>query len=254
MSGIRAPGARGRIGDYAWWQLRDYAMGPAIWTVLVVFVLGVFPLLMMKYASTQGSMPPQRPDAAVRQSFGSLVGIIAALGPMIAVARLASRDRAPGLSRFLFSQPVGVTRYYLQAWFVRWAALLGITLVVVLCINQLVSPVPWLEALGAVGISWVLVGGVAFLLTVLTAQDAGVLIGVYLIPTLLQALHETIPTWWWVKPLLAILPPMHKLDGLHKAVMQHTAMPQGDLWHVLLYGTACVALGAWLVRRLPLVR
>ncbi len=173
MIAARTDGGRGRIGEYAWWQLRDYAVGPAIWTMLVVFMIGVFPLLVTRYAAGNLRASPEEIDARLKQTFGALVGFLGVLGPMLAVARLASRDRAPGLSRFLFSQPVSVTRYYLQAWFVRWAGLLAITAVVTLGIDQFVGTVPWLEALGAVGISWVLIGGVAFLLTVLTAQDSG---------------------------------------------------------------------------------
>ncbi len=254
MNGPGGVRVRGRLGDYAWWQLRDYATGPAIWTVVVVFVLGIFPLLMMKYASARGGVPPAQLDGLVAQSFASFVGIMAALAPMIGVARLASHDRAPGLSRFLFSQPVGIRRYYLQAWAVRLAAALAITLAMSLAINQFVAKVPWLGAAGAVGISWALVGGVAFLLTVLTAHDAGAIIALYLMPTLLSTLHETAPTWWWVKPLLTVLPPTHKLDALHRALLQHTAVSPGDLWHVLLYGAGCVVLATWLVRRLPMVR
>ncbi len=67
-------------------------------------------------------------------------------------------------------------------------------------------------------------------------------------------LHKSAPAWWWVKPLLTVLPPMQKLGALHDALLRHSAIGQGDLLHVLLYGTACVVLGAWLVRRLPLVR
>jgi hypothetical protein len=93
------------------------------------------------------------------------------------------------------------------------------------------------------------------LLSVLLARDSAVLIGFYLLVTIINTVKENVPSArWWTKPVLAVLPPFHELGTVRDALLRGTPMPSGDLWHALLVGTACVALATYLVRRLPLVR
>jgi hypothetical protein len=246
---------RGRIGDYAFWQWRDYALGPMIWTIIATFMIGVFPMIMLRLHTAEANIPEEQLNRMFGQGYGTMIGILAFMGSFLAVSRCVSRDRSPGLARFLFAKPIGVSRYYLQEWLVRAATVMAIAAITALLINQYIFPVRLLGAVGSVGTSLVLIGGVGFLLSVLTAQDTLLLIVVYLVPDMLDSLQNVFPGWKWLfNGLLTVMPPMHQLDDLRNALIQNTAVAQGTLWHVLLYGTGCIALAWYLVRRMPLVR
>jgi hypothetical protein len=241
---------RGRFGAYALWQLRDYAKSPMIWTILAGAVFGAFPLIMLRLQASR--MPGEPPYA---QAFEPFVAVLAFAAPMLAVLRMVSADRAPGLTRFLFAKPVGVRWYYGQAFFVRAVAGLAVVALSAIMINTFIGTVPWAEGLAAIAIGFVLIGGVGFLLSVLTKQDGGLLIALYLIPDVLSQIIQAKETWrWWAEPLLTILPPMHRQDEIRRALLAHAEVPQGDVIHSLLYGAGCLILGVFLVRKLPLVR
>lgn len=246
---------RGRLGAYALWQAGDYLLGPAIWTVFVAGVLGVFPMIMFQAQMSHANVPAGQLDTMMAQRLDAFIGILAFFGPMLAVNGLVSKDRAPGLSRFLFAKPVGVAQYYAQAWVIRGGLLLAVTALSVAAVNSFLMKVALLPALGTVGVSWLLIGGAGLLVSVLTAQDTGVLIVVYLLPDLLDGMPQVAPSmnWLW-KPLLEVMPPMHRLDEIRRSLFGSGPIPGGDIWHAALYGVACVALAAYLVRRLPLVR
>jgi hypothetical protein len=108
--------------------------------------------------------------------------------------------------------------------------------------------------LAAVGAAWVLIGGAGFLLSVLINKDVAVLFIIYLVPTLLDSMARAGAAWWWVKPVLTIVPPTHKLAALRGGLLGPTTVNTGDLTHILLYGAGCAALALWLLRRMPLVR
>jgi ABC-type transport system involved in multi-copper enzyme maturation permease subunit len=244
---------RGRLGAYALWQLRDYASGPMIWTMLAVAVFGVFPLVVMKIHAAD--LPEMGSGGMYRQAFEGFVAVFGFLAPMLAVARIVSKDRSPGLTRFVFAKPVGVRQYYAQAWIVRTSAAILIAALTGALINQFIGDVPWGRGLEVVGICWVLVGGVGLLLSVLTKMDTGLLIAVYLIPDVLSQLISVRPAWsWWAKPVLTIMPPMHRLDEIRHAILTEAPFPQNDVIHALLYGAGCAAVAILLVRKLPLVR
>jgi hypothetical protein len=242
---------RGRLGAYALWQIRDYAKSPMIWTILAGSVFGAFPLIMMRLQASR--MPGA--DVPYARAFEPFVAVLAFAAPMLAVVRMVSADRAPGLTRFLFAKPVGVRWYYAQAFFVRALAGLAVVAISAILINTLIGTVPWAEGLAAIGIGFVLIGGVGFLLSVLTKQDGGLLIAIYLIPDVLAQIIQAKESWkWWAQPLLTILPPMHLQDEIRRALLSDAELPRGDVIHSLLYGAGCFVLGVFLVRRLPLVR
>ena len=246
---------RGRIQDYALWQWRDYALGPMIWTVVAVFMIGVFPLIMMKVHSAEMNIPTGQQGSMFLTAYDSMVGVLAFIGSFLAVSRFVSKDRTPGLTRFLFAKPVGVTHYYLQTWVLRMGTLVIVALITAVLINAYIFPVQIGGTVASVGASVLLIGGVGFLLSVLTAQDTLLLIAVYLIPDMLDGLQTVLPKWkWLLSGVLTVMPPMHKLDDLRHALIHQTPLSQGLLWHVVLYGAGSLVLASYLVRRMPLVR
>jgi hypothetical protein len=246
---------RGRLGAYALWQLRDYCLTVAgAGSLLLPFVIGVFPLLVMKYINIRNGGNPGQLQNVGLQSFDALVSAIAWIGAMLSIVSMVSADRQPGLTRFLFAKPIPVPAYYLQAWVVRGTALAAFTLLLTQIVNLLVLPVPWVMGIASVAIAWVLIGGVGFLLSVLTSRDGLSLVALYLVVVSLDGARQSLPTLHWVKWVMYVLPPMQKLEVLRHALLRGTPLPMGDFWHVIAYGAACTALATYLVRRLPLVR
>jgi ABC-type transport system involved in multi-copper enzyme maturation permease subunit len=232
------------------WQMRDYLAGPFVATVVITLALGMLPVIMFKAQTLPGA--PVDPNALALH-YQALVGVIGGLGSLIGAARLVSADRSPGLARMLFSKPVNPSSYYLQAWTVRGVTLAAFTLALGALVSLLLAPVDIGRGVAYVALAWLLVGGAGLLISALTAQDAGVFIGVYLLPGILVQLQRAYPGWTWLKPILTVMPPIHKLDDLRTGLLAGTT-PQGVLLHVILYGVGCVALSMFVIRRLPLVR
>ena len=245
--------ARGRIGHYAWWQFRDYALGPGAGTLFLVGLVSVLPILGLLRAM-QRAAPEATPAEVVGPAFVALVQFLSLVGPIVAVGSIVSPDRAPGLARFLFAKPISVSRYYLQLWCVRGAGLLLIALLCTGVVDVFAAPVPWQGAVLGVALTWLLIGGVGFLASVLMPRDSIYVIGIYAVTNLLDQFRTIAPQWRWAEVVLAVLPPMHKLGPLRSALMQGSGWDWGDAWHVMGWGGACVVAATLLVRRLPLVR
>jgi len=238
---------------YASWQVRDYLAGPGAGTAAIVFFVTVLPMLAIV-----GGMSPEAPHAEsgliVIQMFDTMVQFIAIVGSFISVSGFVSGDRSPGLARFLFARPVNVRAFYLQAWVVRGLSLVALALILSLIVHFFAAPVPWGRAAAVVAVSWILIGGLGFLASVLVQRDAVALVAVYLAPVTLDALRGGLPDTRWIGPALAVLPPVHLLGGIRTALLTGLPVDRGDLLHVLAFGVACVVLATFLVRRLPLVR
>ncbi len=244
---------RGRIASYAWWQLRDYAVGPGAGTLFLVGLVSVAPIFGMMRAMRTAA-PEATPTELVGPAFLALVQFLSLVGPIVAVGSIVSADRAPGLARFLFAKPVGVARYYLQAWLVRGAGLLAIALLCTLFVHHFAAAVPWQGAVLGIGLTWLLIGGVGFLASVLVPRDSIYVIGCYAVTSLLDQFRSIAPQWEWPGLALSILPPMHKLGPLRRALMEGSGWGWADGWHVIAWGVGCVVAATLLVRRLPLVR
>jgi ABC-type transport system involved in multi-copper enzyme maturation permease subunit len=244
---------RGRLGAYALWQLRDYMMGPGAGTFLVGLVI-LIPMFIAKRVMGPDSASPEQVARMLTQMFDQFVGLIAIAGPILGVAGMASADRHPGLSRFLFSKPIRVHEYYGLMWLVRGVSFLAITAVVSLIVNTFVVAVPIVDALAAASVAWILIAGVGLLISATVPRDVAVVFMVYMVPTILEMIVNGKNPWWWAKPLLTVMPPMHRLDELRQALLTGGSVVTSDVWHMVLYGAASLALAAYLVRRLPLVR
>jgi hypothetical protein len=241
------------MGAYAWWQLRDYAVGPGLGTLVIVVLVGIAPMYAAVSAMASRGVDAT-PNEIIVPLFNAFLQFIALVGPIAAVGSMVSADRAPGLTRFLFAKPVNVTRYYLQMWVVRGAGLLAITAALGLLVHFTVAPVNWSAAVLGVALTWLLLGGVGFLFSVLVPRDSVYVIGLFAATTLLQQFTQIAPEWTWVKPTLMVLPPMHKLGGIRTAFMDGSPLVWNDLWHVVGWGVGSLVVGALLLRRLPLVR
>jgi hypothetical protein len=239
--------ARGRVGDYARYQLRDYLVERGASTL----VLGA--LVMLVPVALGG---PESRGAAPALFTGAL-GSVALIGAIFALNGISSTDRQRGYFRFLFSKPVSVVRYYAQDLALRGVGLLGVSLVLFAAFALLTrGPVP-LWALAYVALAFALVGGVGFLLAAITHHDGIALVGVLVATTLVRA-GSTLLGWMGRGPVEAlqfvstVLPPFHLLDPARDALARGAAPPVGLLVWVLAYGLGSFGAGLLVLRHRPL--
>ena len=238
---------RARLVRYAPWQLRDYLRERGLSTL----VLGALILLV----------PPALGGPAARPAapafFAASIGNFGLLGVIFALNGLSSTDRQRGYFRFLFSKPVSVPRFYAQDAAVRLVGLLAVSLALCTAFAALTAtPLP-LWALAHVALTFVLVGGVGFLLGALTHHDGVALVGVLVLTALARA-GGALLGWLGSGPAEALqfvarlLPPFHLLDPARDALAGGTAPAAGVLVAILSYGLGCFAAGLLVLRHRPL--
>jgi len=240
---------RARMGRYALWQMRDYAVGAGGATAaLSVLVLSL---------AVAGGLPddPANRAAILR----SILGVAAAAGAVAGVSGLVSDDRSKGYYRFALAKPVSATRLYGQAFAIRGAGLLALLAAVwiagtvVMGAGSLLSDaLPRLLLFGAVG--YVLIGGVTFLLSTITRFAWLGTIALYAAAGITGGLAQSSH---WSRPLWAVahrvLPPFTQVTALYRDLLglsrRPIEHPVGTIAWMVGYGSAAIAAGIALLRR-----
>jgi ABC-type polysaccharide/polyol phosphate export permease len=239
---------------YLPWQVRDTvvkALAPAL-----VFALMASPTLMAMRAQ-QPELDLSTDPAGIQLAtavFQNMAVLSIWLGGLLMMTDVIATDRDRQFYRFLFAKPVVPWRFYLQRFVVGLAAFVGVYALVPALYSWLVSPVPIAHTLLAVGLMGLLIGGIATLVGALTRRDAFVTVIVYMVTSVLQGASEADALADWMDPIVELLPPIAKFTAA-RAMLLQGLMPDAEvLWHVGLYGAGLVALGLFLVKRLPLAR
>jgi hypothetical protein len=228
-----------RIGAYARWQLRDYAVGAGGATAaLAIIILAL---------SGAGFGPPD-PDARAALLL-SVLNKMAVIGAVAGVTGLVAEDRARGYYRFALARPVSAARLYGQAFAVRGVGLvlligaLWIVGTVLLGSGSVVSAsLPRL--LACVIVSYLLVGGVTFLVSTMTRYAWLATLAVAA-SSLISSLLADVPSWsrrLWVV-VTDVLPPFNHLASVLDGVLgtQPTPHLAGVLAWVAGYGVLAIA-------------
>jgi hypothetical protein len=243
---VSAP-RRARLARYARWQLADYLVERGVSTAILGAVIVLAPVVL--------GGPAAR--AAAPLLLAATIGNLGLLGTLFALNGISSTDRQRGYFRFLFSKPVSVPRFYLQDFLLRFAGLLAITLVLLGAFAVLAGVAFPVWAVAHVALTFMLVGGVGFLLSALTHHDGLALVGVYVGATLVRTAGAVLG--WLGRGAAAtfeivgtVLPPFHLLDAVRTALATGTAPRMGDLVWVLAYGLGCFAAGLLVLRHRPL--
>jgi hypothetical protein len=199
---------------------------------------------------------PLAPDSAA-----ALVAInvpnFALLATLFALNGLSGVDRQRGYFRFLFAKPVRVPWYYAQAFAVRAVGVLVVTLALLAAYALATrSPLAW-WALAYVALTYLLVGGVGFLVGSITHHDGIVLVVVFVL-TAVARLAVPAATAFGPRAggalqfVAALLPPFHLLDPARDALAAGAAPAPGHLTWALAYGLGCLAAGLLVLRHRPL--
>jgi hypothetical protein len=233
---------------YLPWFVRDAVVWPFRMFVLACVVID---LLVWRFATNthlRGPGPggasldiPHGIQAAVWSS-GLTIAILMTLGGIVGT------DLERGYYRSLFSKPMSPLWYYLQRFLVGAAVILLTSLVLgaglALGLGSNMG-LTW-DLIGQIGLSYLLVGSATFLVSRFSSKGW---LFVFLASFLQSVVsHVTILPGvpGWLKVLHQALPPF---DLLQPALPVPSG---GDLWHVVAYGAAMLALALTLLRTRPL--
>lgn len=167
---------------------------------------------------------------------------------LLVTGGLVSTDRAQGYVRLLFSRPVPPGGYYLARWLVGAAAVVLAVPFTLLAVGVAVGPaaVPVSMPVNLL-LTYLLLGGLVFLLSTRTRADWSVAVGVFAVQVALAAARDSgtrlAPA---TRALLAVLPPFD-------VVLVTQPVPRGGaLAYVLLWGAGLLGAALWILERRPL--
>ena len=241
---------------YARFQLGDYLLQrAAVAVVMVVFVAGL-PLWGMLRGQPDVFGNPANAGLAM-QLYTGTVALFLPIGAFLAGAGIISADRHQGFFRFYFSKPVNVVAFYAQTYLLHGAVFIALFGALTWGWGALTIHVSVHRAMEAATLTFVLVGGLGLLFSVLLRFDGLLVVLVYLVSMTLQQV-VSLPG----KPrlpegavqLAKVLPPVYKMDQVRNHLYAAEAISAADVWHVVGYGLGAFALGLLLLRKLALSR
>ena len=240
----------GRLVRYAPWMARDYMFWSGVATYVLVFGFGWLWWQGMSVALSRMA-DPALISRAIHSLARELTTILALLGPLIATAAMVSSDRHHGYYRFLFSRPVHPPRYYATIFGVNGLGFLLIAGLLWTTFILAISPMRPIGFLPMMALSYLFVGGILFLVSVLVRFD--LLLGILLYTVSAVAWGSLDGGVEWVKRVRALvwlLPPVsHHHRLLASLTMPEVVVSWKAVAWVAGYGLACFALGLLLLRR-----
>jgi hypothetical protein len=241
--------ARGRLGRYALWHLRDYLRDKGVATLITLALVGYLTQIPIMRARSQG-LGGAMMDQIADQAFISGLKFLGFIGILFATNGIVSDDRRHGYYRLLFAKPVSVVAFYAQKWAVYGAGFLIVAAALLGLYAAAVEPFFPRAYLPTIGLIWVALGGIGFLLSAAWRFDWLSLAAVVGISDVLWMLfgRDDGPAG----ALVRLLPPVHLLDGVYTAVREGGEVLVGDVLWLGGYGLACFLLGLVVVRQRPL--
>jgi len=250
-----------RLGRYALWQFGDFGFNIAIVTFILFALLGVMFLMQMDaqavyFASRKMAMPVE----AKLQSFSMLLSMFTTVAPFIAMSGVVATDRSNGYTRFLFAKPMSPVRFYAQSVLVRLVGYLVVGCALLLVWSRYAPPGFSLKFVVDLIGAFFAIGGVIFLLSVLSRYDGLVAIVFVLVSAIV-----------WDKwdqatgirhAVTYLLPPIGKMSATHSwflglnGIGNLVPVPFPTKWFLWTsgYGLACLVLGLILLRRVSLTK
>jgi hypothetical protein len=240
---------RARLASYALWHLRDYLREKGIATLITLGLVGYLtqiPIMRAREAGISSQMMTQIADDA----FISALKFLGFVGVLFATNGIVADDRRHGYYRLLFAKPVSVVDYYAQKWVVYGAGFLivcGLLLALYAATVERFFPPTFLPTFALI---YVALGGIGFLLSAAWRFDWLSLAAVLGLSDVLWLLFNQRPGV--AGSLVRLLPPVHLLDGMYRAVRAHDAVPLDDAVWLAGYGLGCFVAGLIVVRYRPL--
>lgn len=244
--------SRARLGRYALYQMRDYAIERGLVTALLLALTLGPPLFIVTHEQGPGWGRGAGGAAFIARILVDIAVPLSTLAVLFAVNGIASLDRQRGYFRFLFAKPLSVPAYYAQDFAVRFVGVLVVSALSGLTISVgSGGAFPW-NLVAYVALVYVLLGSVGFLLSALVQFDGLVLVLVWFVSAIVFQIRASYPRWV-PDAVVWVVPPVDGLDLARNAWLGGIgAFPAADLWWVIGYGAACFVLGLVVLRRRPL--
>lgn len=236
---------RARLARYALWQLRDFITER---TLAIAIVFGLF-VLMTREMMTGGSHAMIARGGTAALEFGARaladsVQYTWFITALVAVHGISANDRTSGRFRLLFAKPVSVPRFYAQAFLLHGLLyyVLAALFVAAFRASFPLAPVTMHNVAAIYLVSYLLVGGVCFLLSALWRFDWGTTIALAGTVTYLAAKLRQ-PAW------LNVFPPFWKISDQADSLKYLEPLDWPPLGGAAAYGVACFLLGLLVLRR-----
>jgi len=239
---------RARLRAYGYWQLRDFVFerAAAVLIIGLLFVFGSYESLgpgghALIAGGGRGALLFGARSVAEHLT---LMWFITAL---VAVHGISANDRATGRFRLIFAKPVRVLPYYAQAFALHGIAFMLCMLIWLAALSR-VMPIGGETASSAVvilGCSYILVGGLCFLLSAVWRFDWVGMLGVF---GAVMYLASKFPKASWLGPL----PPFWRISEQVDNIKTLDPLDAKMLLWVVAYGVACFLLGLIILKRRPL--
>jgi len=246
---------KGRLTAYAGYQLRDYFVMRALPTLLASG------LVALALAAARGVTPSDLDPTGgldardrIQQTFELLLAAFAFVAGAVAAHGVVSHHRRRGYDRVLFSRAINPVRYYTQGFVVAGVGAVVLGTVGAEIYAVAVHPVSLAGVAGYLALAWLLVGGLAFLLSTVTA---------FYLPILCLVLAADVAVDHFTGPLSAVgagpvaaavqllLPPAHVLVTLRAPFARGLPIdPRAVAWPAA-FGAACIVAAMFLLRRRP---
>ena len=246
---------RGRLTAYAGYQLRDYFAGRALPTLvatgLVAWAVAALCGVRLSDLDPAGGIDAR---GRIEEAFELLLAVFAFVAGAAAAHGVVARHRARGYDRVVFSRPISPVRYYTQGFLLAGIGGVVLGTVGAEIYTVAVHPVSLAGVAGYVALGWLLVGGLAFLLSTITA---------YYLPFLAVLLAADLALDHFAGPLSAagagsaaaaiqlVLPPTHVLVTLRGAFARGLFVDPRVLAWPAGFGVACIVAAMVLLRRRP---
>lgn len=239
---------RARLGAYGFWQLRDFMFERAA-AIVIVGLLLVFGTYEAMNPTFRMSLATGGPSAMVfgARTVSDHLSFLWFITSLIAVYGISSNDRTTGRFRLIFAKPVRVLPYYAQAFVLHGMAFMLCTLPWLAAVSRVI-PIGEATASGAVKIlacSYMLVGGVCFLMSAIWRFDWVGTVGVF---GAVMYLAAKFPKASWLGPL----PPFWRVSEQVDNIRTLDPLSTKVLLWVVAYGVACFLLGLIILKRRPL--
>jgi hypothetical protein len=247
---------KARIAAYGGYQLRDYFAGRALVTVMATVAAA------WGYGASRGLTLSAFDSAAgiearnqLQQAFEFTLAAFSFVAAAVAAQGLIGRHRSRGYDRLLFSRPLKPVRYYSQGFILAGIGAVALAVAGTQLYAVTVHPVSVLGAAGYVALTWVTLGGLAFLLSAVTAFHTpvlAILVGADLaLDRYAAGLRATGGGSVVVDAVSYLLPPAHVLAALRDPFARGGVVDVRLLAWPLSFGLACLLVAMFLLRRRP---
>jgi len=246
---------KGRLTAYAGYQLRDYFAGRALPT-LVATGVAAWALAAARGVTLSDLAPTGGIDARdrIQETFELLLTVFAFVAGAAAAHGVVAHHRSRGYDRLLLSRPINPVRYYTQGF-----VLAGIGAVVLGTVGAeayavAVHPVSLPGVAGYVALVWLLVGGLAFLLSTVTSfylPILGLLLAADLVLDHFAGPLSTAGAGSATAAIQFALPPAHVLVAFRGPFARGLPVDPRTLAWPAGFGVACIVAAMVFLRRRP---